>query len=78
MHIASRRFLGGRWSDEGTVVLCAGCHTYFTARPDAWAIFCARWFLPEGYVSFLETALGTVGDIQFIRSEAMRMGVIPS
>ena len=70
-HIASRRHHAARWSDEGSVVLCARCHTFYTHAPDKWAMWCFAWFTQNGgdYEEFLGRALGPHPDLVAVFAE---------
>jgi len=38
-HGFSRRYLTIRWNPNNAWAFCAGCHTYYTARPDEWSFW---------------------------------------
>jgi hypothetical protein len=43
-HGFSRRYLPIRWDTRNAFSFCAGCHTFYTARPLEWDIFLLdRW-----------------------------------
>ena len=47
-HGFSRRFRSLRWDERNAFAGCAGCHLYFTKRPDEWT-----WWLLDRWGSTL-------------------------
>jgi hypothetical protein len=41
-HLASRGYYSTRWSVENAVILCKGCHMYYTHHPLEWDDWCYK------------------------------------
>ncbi len=79
-HGFSRRYLRTRWNTDNAWALCAGCHTFFTARPlewDDWMLdrmgFESYWVLRPLAMSTDKTDLVSTYDDLVLRAREMEL-----